>query len=322
MQKNLEAKQELVTKTEQLLNEFLGSTDHKKWEEGTENVLKLQAEWKNIGFGPRKENEEIWTVFRGLCDQFFEGKNAFYKERNVESDKIAEQKKQLISEVNKYKESTDWKDASHAIIKLQKDWKNLGNAGQRNEQKLWREFRAACDGFFNRKEAHFAEQDAANAENLSAKETLISEIESYQIKADKKETLTDLKSFSTKFSAIGNVPFKEKDRIFNAFKTAMDKHYEALDLKGSEKEKVLFSAKLQTMASSPQAEKQFDEERRRLRMQIQKAEQEIRQLENNLGFFANSKSNAPFIKEVEKKVEVSRKTIEDCKNKLKMIPNE
>jgi hypothetical protein len=322
MQKNLEAKQEMVVKAEQLLNEISESTDQKAWEEKTEILLKLQAEWKSIGFGPRKDNEEIWTVFRGLCDQFFEQKHAFYKDRNAESDKIADQKKQLIAEVNKHKESTDWKEATQAIIQLQKDWKNLGNAGQRNEQKLWREFRAACDGFFNRKEAHFAEQDAVNAANLIAKEVLIAEIEAYQVKEDKKETLSDLKALSTKFNALGNVPFKEKDRVYKTFKTAMDKHYEALDLKGAEKEKVMFSARMETMASSPQANKQFDEERRRLRMQIQKAEQEIRQYENNLGFFANSKNNAPFIKEVENKIEASRKIIEDCKNKLKLIPNE
>lgn len=322
MQKNLEAKQEIVVKMEQLLNETVGSTDHKIWEESTEQLLKLQSEWKSIGFGPRKENEEIWTVFRGFCDEFFEQKNAFYKERNRESDKIAEQKKILIAEVNKYKESTDWKEATHAIIKLQKDWKNLGNAGQRNEQKLWRDFRAACDGFFNRKEAHFAEQDRANTDNLSAKEALISQIEVYQVKEDKKETLSDLKEFSTKFTAIGNVPFKEKDRVYKSFKEAMDKHYEALDLKGAEKEKVMFRARMETMASSPQANKQFDDERRKLRMQIQKAEQEIRQYENNLGFFANSKSNAPLIQSVEKNIEASRNIIQECKNKLKLIPNE
>jgi hypothetical protein len=224
--------------------------------------------------------------------------------------------------VNELKESTNWKETTQQIIAMQNDWKKIGNAGPKNEQKLWKEFRAACDGFFNMKEAHFAEADAANADNLNLKLALIQEIETYEVKEDKQATLVDLRAFSTRFSEVGNVPFKEKDNVYNAFRAAMDKHYQALDLKGAEKEKVMFAARLDTLASSPQAGKMFDDERRKLRLQIQKAEQDIRQYENNLGFFSRSSKNNDLKKGVEKNIELARKTIQDCKNKLKLIPNE
>lgn len=322
MNKNLEAKRELVVKTEQVLNGVLDSSDYKVWEDATQELLKMQEEWKGIGFGPRKENEEIWNQFRGMCDKFFEAKHAFYKERNKQFDEFVTKKKALIAKVNELKESTNWKETTQQIIAMQNDWKKIGNAGPKNEQKLWKEFRAACDGFFNLKEAHFAEADAANAENLNLKLALIQEIESYEVKEDKQATLVDLRAFSTRFSEVGNVPFKEKDNVYNAFRAAMDKHYQALDLKGAEKEKVMFSARLDTLASSPQAGKMFDDERRKLRLQIQKAEQDIRQYENNLGFFSRSSKNNDLKKGVEKNIELARKTIQDCKNKLKLIPNE
>lgn len=322
MNKNLEAKRELVVKTEQVLNGVLDSADYKAWEDATQELLKMQEEWKGIGFGPRKENEEIWNQFRGMCDKFFEAKHAFYKERNKQFDEFVAKKKALISKVNELKDSTNWKETTQQIIAMQNDWKKIGNAGPKNEQKLWKEFRAACDGFFNLKEAHFAEADAANAENLNLKLALIQEIETYEVKEDKQATLVDLRAFSTRFSEIGNVPFKEKDNVYNAFRAAMDKHYQALDLKGAEKEKVMFAARLETLASSPQAGKMFDEERRKLRLQIQKAEQDIRQYENNLGFFSRSSKNNDLKKGVEKNIEAARKTIQDCKNKLKLIPNE
>jgi len=322
MNKNLEAKRELVVKTEQTLNGVLDSSDYKVWEDGTQELLKMQEEWKGIGFGPRKENEEIWNQFRGMCDKFFEAKHAFYKERNKQFDEFVTKKKALIAKVNELKESTNWKETTQQIIAMQNDWKKIGNAGPKNEQKLWKEFRAACDGFFNLKEAHFAEADAANAENLNLKLALIQEIESYEVKEDKQATLVDLRAFSTRFSEVGNVPFKEKDNVYNAFRAAMDKHYQALDLKGAEKEKVMFAARLNTLASSPQAGKMFDDERRKLRLQIQKAEQDIRQYENNLGFFSRSSKNNDLKKGVEKNIELARKTIQDCKNKLKLIPNE
>jgi hypothetical protein len=322
MNKNLEAKRELVVKTEQLLNGLLDNNDFKAWEDATQELLKTQEAWKTIGFGPRKENEEIWAQFRGLCDKFFEAKHAYFKERNKQFDEFVNKKKALIAKVNELKDSTNWKETTQQIIGFQNDWKKIGNAGPKNEQKLWKEFRAACDGFFNRKEAHFAEADAANAENLKLKQALIQEIEAYEVKEDKQATLVDLRAFSTRFSEIGNVPFKEKDNVYNAFRAAMDKHYQALDLKGAEKEKVMFAARLETLASSPQAGKMFDEERRKLRQQIQKAEQDIRQYENNLGFFSRSSKNDALKKTVEKNIEAARKVIQDCKNKLKLIPNE
>jgi len=156
MNKNLEAKRELVVKTEQVLNGVLDSADFSVWEDATQELLKNQETWKTIGFGPRKENEEIWTQFRSLCDKFFESKHAYFKERNKQFDELVSKKKALITKVNELKDSTNWKETTQQIIGFQNDWKKIGNAGPKNEQKLWKEFRAACDGFFNRKEAHFA----------------------------------------------------------------------------------------------------------------------------------------------------------------------
>lgn len=322
MTKNLDAKRTILVEAEQLLNDCINKNDHNAWIDGTKALLAFQEQWKGIGFGPRKENEEIWTAFRAVCDRFFETKNTYYKERNKKYDDIVAQKRALISKVNEFKDSTDWKNTTTKIIGFQNDWKKLGHAGPRNEQKLWKEFRAACDGFFNRKDAHFAEMDSANAENLELKKALIAEIESYELKENKQDTLTDLRAFSARFSEIGNVPFKEKDAVYNAFKTVMDKHYQTLDLKGSEKDKIMYSAKMETIASSPDAGKLYNDERRKLRMQIQKAEQDIRQYENNLGFFSKTSKNNPLMKTVEKNIEAARKVIEDCKNKLKLIPNE
>ncbi len=322
MNKNLEAKREILVHAEQLLNDALNKNEHNAWEESTKALLAFQEAWKGIGFGPRKENEEIWNAFRAVCDKFFESKNAFYKERNSKFDAIVAQKKAIIAKVNEIKDSEDWKNTTTKIIGYQNDWKKLGNAGPRNEQKLWKEFRAACDGFFNRKDEHFSKLDGANAENLALKKALIAEIEAYELKDNKQESLNDLRQFSNRFSEIGNVPFKEKDAIYAAFKAAMDKHYQGLDLKGVEKDRVMFTAKLETLASSPDAGKLYSEERRKLRMQIQKAEQDIRQYENNLGFFSKSAKNNPLMKTVEKNIEAARKVIEDCKNKLKLIPNE
>lgn len=322
MNKNLDEKKSILVQAEQLLNDCTDKNDHGSWMDGTQALLGFQESWKKIGFGPRKENEEIWNSFRGVCDKFFASKNAYYQDRNKKFDAVVAQKKELISKANELKESTEWKNATTKIIGFQNDWKQLGSAGPRNEQKLWKEFRAACDGYFNRKESHFAEIDSVNNQNLEHKKKLIAEIEAYSLKENKQDSLADLRAFSAQFSEIGNVPFKEKDAVYNAFKSAMDIHYKSLDLKGVEKEKIMYSARLESIASSPESGKLYSDERRKLKLQIQKSEQDIKQYENNLGFFSKSSKNNTLMKTVEKNIEAAKKVIEDCKNKLKQIPNE
>jgi hypothetical protein len=322
MSKNIELKKDLISKAEAVYAKVQESSSHKDWDTLTAELLALQEEWKTVGFGPRKENEEVWAEFRAVCDRFFAEKKEFYKERQFEYDGIKEQKEALIAQVNELKLSTDWKNTSHKIVSIQKEWKKIGGAGPRYEQKLWKDFRSACDAFFNAKQAHFDALDKANEDNLVKKEDLIKRIEEYVASEDKKDVLEVLKNFAQEFNEIGNVPFKEKDRIYKAFKTALDKHYADLNLKGAEKEQVMFTAKLDTIVSSPDASRLLQEERRSLTQQIQKLEQERRQFENNLGFFASSKGADSLKKEVEKKIAAADKKIEDLKTKLDMIPYE
>lgn len=322
MSKNIELKKDLISKAEAVYAKVQASSSHKDWDTLTAELLALQEEWKTVGFGPRKENEEVWAEFRAVCDRFFAEKKEFYKERQSEYDGIKEQKEALIAQVNELKLSTDWKNTTHKIVSIQKEWKKIGGAGPRYEQKLWKDFRSACDAFFNAKQAHFDALDKANEDNLVKKEDLIKRIEEYVASEDKKDVLEVLKNFAQEFNEIGNVPFKEKDRIYKAFKTALDKHYADLNLKGAEKEQVMFTAKLDTIVSSPDASRLLQDERRSLTQQIQKLEQERRQFENNLGFFASSKGADSLKKEVEKKIAAADKKIEDLKTKLDMIPYE
>lgn len=319
MQRNIELKKELIEKARaiQVASEQVSS--HKEWEDQTAELLKIQEEWKTIGFGPRKENEDVWKEFRGICDTFFSAKKGFYQERTSEFDAVKAKKEALIAQVNGLKESTEWKTTTQQILNIQQNWKKIGSAGPKFEQKLWKDFRAVCDAFFQNKQAYFDSLDSQNAENLTAKEALIAKIESYQPTEDKKQTLLDLKLFSEEFNAIGNVPFKEKDRVFNAYKKALDQHYNSLDLKGAEKEKVLFKAKLDTLSASPNADRLLEDERRHIVQQVQKLEQEIRQLDNNLGFFGRSKGAEALKKDVEKKISDARKRIDEHKQRLQLI---
>jgi hypothetical protein len=321
-QDNIEKKQTLLDKLKSVVSELSELKTTKSWEEKTQEVFDIQNIWKTIGFGPKKENEEIWTLFRAECDAFFALKKEFFDALRNEFDALAEAKQKLIDQANALKTSTDWKGAGEQLISLQKKWKNIGNAGQRNEQRLWKEFRSACDEFFNAKTAHFADLDKLNESNLSIKQELIARIEGYAIPEDKKQAISDLKNFSNEFNAIGHVPSAQKDSIYAAYKAAIDKLYTALKLEGQEKEQVMFQARLDTFQASPNAAKLLDKEKMDLRRQIDVLKQEVTQYENNLGFFANSKGANAMKDEVVKKIEHTKRKIEEITRKIKMIPNE
>ena len=281
--------------------------------------MQFQDGWKKIGFGTKKENEELWAAFRIECDAFFAKKKAFFEAIRSQFDEVGNQKKQLVEKVQSLKNSTDWKATSEAIVKLQQDWKKLGNAGQRNEQQLWKDFRGACDAFFNAKQKHFEESDKLNETNLAAKLDIISKIETYEIGDNKRKALDDLKEFSAAFNAVGKVPFKEKDNVYNAYKTAIDAHYTKLKLEGAEKDAVMFQAKMDSLKANPNADKMIDRERKDMQLQVQNLKQEVNQYENNLGFFAKSKGADAMIKEIESKINGAKRKIEEYQRKIKLL---
>lgn len=319
---NLEKKQILVEKSKEVVAKIETANNTKAWENLTAEILEIQAIWKTVGFGPKRENEEIWKAFRSECDFFFEKKKAFYTIIKDEYDAVAETKQKIVDQAEALKTSTDWKKTTEKLIQLQKKWKSVGSAGQKNEQRLWKTFRAACDEFFNAKSAFYAEKEKEFEGNLTIKQTLIEKITGFELPKDKTEALETLKKFSNEFNAIGHVPINEKDKVFKAFKTAIDAKYEQLNIEGQEKEKIIFEARIETLKASPNAVKLLSKEKAELRKQIDELKSNVIQYENNLGFFSNAKKANPLIQDVEKKINQSKTKIEEIKRKLQLIPNE
>ncbi len=315
-QANLEQKEALVTRVNEIAAETI--EDIKAWQEKTDEIIAIQESWKTIGFASREKNEAVWKKFREACDGFFSKKREFFKEIHEVLDEHAEAKKTLIEKAEALKDSTDWKNTSQTLIKLQKEWKSIGGARQRQEQKLWKRFRAACDHFFEAKKAHFAEQDKALAENLAAKEALIAEIQGFEPTGEKAKDLETLRGFSARFGEIGFVPFKQKDSIYKGFTSAMDAQYQKLKMDRIERENVEFEQKIEALKSDDN-DRQIDREARMLRDKMNKLEAEAIQLENNLGFFANSKGADALKKEVEKKIQRARDEVSAIRQKLHML---
>jgi hypothetical protein len=316
---NIIKKLALIDKVDEVL--ALEQEDTKTWKSATDQILAIQAEWKTIGFGPKKENQIVWKGFRAKCDQFFDAKNEFFKDINADFDKVKVKKDALIEQLAGIKESEDWNETTKLIINLQKQWKQLGSAGQRNENKLWKKFRDPIDAFFTKKEAHFEALDSANEGNLKLKETLIEQIESYKPSKDTQANIAQLQQFSKEFSAIGNVPYKEKDRIYKAYKATLNSKYDALDMDKAEKDSILYKAKIESIYNSPNIDRELDKEGLFLRNKIDSLVKEKTQVETNLSFFANSDPKNPLLKSVNTQIETLEIDIKSLKTKLKALYN-
>lgn len=317
---NIDKKKALIEETTGILEGISDVKTVKSWENATKQLLEIQNRWKGIGFGPKKENDQVWKEFRAKCDEFFTAKKAFFDVVQVEFDAVADKKKELIDQAIQLKDSTDWHDTSKKLINLQKRWKQLGHSGRKNEQKLWKQFRGACDEFFTAKQKFFEAEEEQYQVNLDKKKAVIQKIDGFKLPSDKNEALQSLKEFANEFNEIGHVPRADKDTVYKDFKAALDKHYGALKLEGAEKDRIMFKAKLDTLNASPQSDRQLNNLRSEIRKEIDHLKKEIIQLETNLGFFANSKGADKLKADVQKKIDSANKKIDEAKDKLKMIP--
>jgi len=314
---NIERKKALIEEVKVLNN--LELTEHKAWQKASDQLLKLQEEWKKVGYGSRDENEAIWQEFRTVCNEFFSKKKIFYGERNEEFSDVKKKKEELIKQAEELKSSTDWKETTKKIVALQKKWKDSGTAGPKFENQLWKKFREPIDFFFNAKDSYFKGQESELNENLEKKKAVIEKINNYQADGDIQKIIADLKLFSEEFASIGNVPFEEKDAIYKTYKKALDDKYADLKIDKTEKEKVFFQAKIDAISTSGNKEKLFDQEASSIRYKIDQLNKEIAQYENNLSFFSNADEKNPLFKNVNDKINSAKGEVEALKVRLKMI---
>lgn len=314
---NLQLKKELLEKVKQINGLQLKA--HKKWQEKTKEVIELQKQWKLIGFVPKEQAKPIWKEFREACDAFFESKRGHYEELHQAHEKNKQAKEALLAEAEELKDQTDWKATSDKLIKLQQQWKEIGPAHQRDENRLWRKFRAACDHFFQARKSQKSEAIEEQKGNLEKKEAIIEALKSYQPEVGKKESMDQLMEFSKEWREVGHVPFKDKDRISKAYRQLMDEKFAILKVDKAEKEKIRFEEKIDLLKASDATDKLVRKEKDFVRGKISKLESEINQYENNLGFFAQSKGAEKLKGEVMKKIEQAKEEVERLYEQLDQL---
>ena len=317
-EENLQKKTALCEKVEAIAAEE--NKSGADWDRHTQEIIAIQQEWKTIGFAPQKMNVKIFERFRAACDDFFARKAEHFRTLKDTYKDNADRKRALIEKAKALQDSTEWRSTSDKLIALQKEWKTIGMVPKKLGDQLWEAFLGACNKFFEARNAAGAGQRSEEHQNLEKKRDVIS-----RLKDAAQEAGDDLQERVQKlvdeYNAIGHVPFKEKDKLYEEYHAVLDRLYKDLNVSVAKRRLNNFKQNLKQVAERGEAA--LDSERARLMRQYENLKQEVQTYENNLGFLSvSSKKGNSLIDEMNRKVEKLKGDLQLVKEKIKAIDAE
>lgn len=317
-EENLARKTALCEKVEELGKaENKGAAD---WEKRSKEIIDIQNEWKTIGFAPQKMNVKIFERFRAACDDFFGRKAEYFKALKVTFSENIEKKKALVEKAQALADSTDWKATSDKLIALQKEWKTVGMVPKKLGDQLWQEFLGACNKFFEARNAAGAGQRNEEHANLEKKKGIIEQLKALAENAAE-ATKEKVQALTEEYNKVGHVPYKEKDKLYEAYHEVLDRIYKELNISTKRRRLNDFKANIKNVAK--RGEEALDNERGRLARRFEQLKQEIQTYENNLGFLnVSSKKGNSLIEEMKRKVQRLRDELEETRQKIKAVDAE
>lgn len=313
---NLETKVALCEKIEAI--DYSNLKTFKEWDEASKKIMGLQAEWRTIGYAPRKSSQAVYDRYRKACDDFFAAKSEFFKDVKGEMSQNLEKKKALCEQAEALKDSSDWKETSEKLIQIQKEWKTIGAVQKKYSDELWKRFIAACDYFFEQKNKNTSSQRSVEQENLVKKKELIEKINSLKKQESDKDSLAALKELIAQWNGVGHVPFKEKDKIYKEYRAAIDKKFDELNVDVNNRRMDTFRSNLEDIASK--GENKLYREREKMMRAYEHLKSEISTYENNIGFFtSSSKKGGGLIKDMERKIQQLNEELSLLEEKIKLL---
>lgn len=312
-EKNLEVKHEIIAKIDEVTAD--DCNNHSAWQKKIKIVEDLRTQFFNAGKVPIKVNEETWAKFKESVRAFNRKKNSFYKGLKKDQYQNLQKKLELIKIAEANKDSTDFAVTTPLMKKIQSDWKAIGHVPRRESDKIWKQFKAACNAYFDKMHES---KNAASEEETKAfelKTALLESMKKIKFSDDKKSNLKLIKEQVEAWKAIGHVPYNKRS-INKKFNKAIDDLYNQLDISKKETELLKYNGKLATLSND---QRSLDNEHNFIRKKIDEVKAEINQLENNLQFFSNVEDDNPLVKEVHQNIERHKNELTLWEEKLRKV---
>ncbi|MDE7125253.1 MAG: DUF349 domain-containing protein, partial [Muribaculaceae bacterium] len=314
-QHNEEAKTAICERVEAL--DFSALRNFAAWEEMTKSIIAAQEEWKKLGFASKKMNNTLFARFRATCDKFFAAKADFFKSTKETLSANLAKKISLCERAEALRDSSDWKKTTDELVELQKQWKAVGPVSKKHSDSVWERFISACDAFFENKKKATSGVRQEQQSNLKAKKEIIASLKAIGPETPREKAVADIRELQSKWNAIGHVPFRDKDKIYDAYRSVINELNERFDLRGTGKTMAGFEASITEMASD---ENKLYRERERLMRAYEQKRGELHTIENNMGFF-NSKSKAgeQMMRDLQHRVQRVKDELSTLEKKIALI---
>lgn len=313
---NEEAKTALCERIEAV--DVSGLNSFNAWEEATETVKGLQSEWRTLGYAPKKANHKLFNRFRSACDAFFAAKSEYYRNTREKMNDNLSRKTALADEAESLAASTDWRKTGDRLIAMQKEWRTIGAVPKKYSDALWKRFTAACDAFFDARKKSGADTRQVETANLKAKREIIGRL-SALISEDvqKDEAIATMRELQARWNEIGHVPFREKDKVYTAYREAVDAVRAHFDIAERNARRERYAASVEAVNGD---DDKLYRERERLMRAVETRRSELRTYENNLGFLSSkSKTGDSLVRDMERRIERIKADIEELLDKVKLI---
>lgn len=321
-EQNYTHKMEIIEKLENLLVSL--PNNRAGWHEYEDKMETIRKEWKGAGRVPKGKLNEVNMRFRVAVDEFYLQRRTFLRELSEQITPKLERMREIVTEAEELKDSTDWQSTADKLKNLQREWTTISKLGTRvgEAQKLWRRFRKACDTFFEQKKENYTPaRRASREENLARKQEIADKIEA--LEAQKLEDPSaELAAIEAEWASVGPVPDEQKGDVLNRYYGALrrlkgegdnrraphrrdDRRNNSNNNRrgGNEPRRdfrpreVDFNKQLGALSAE-----QLSDEVMNIDRNITPLEEERLQYENNIGFFNASPGN-PMVMQIQKKID-------------------
>lgn len=312
---NLEVKKKIIDDIETVAQGEI--TSHRDVQDKIKEVETLREAFFKAGKVPKDSNDATWDAFKLATRNFNHKKNDFYKSQKKEQYTNLEKKRALVKIAQENKDNEDVTETLNLMKKIQSDWKKIGHVPRKDSDKIWKEFKEACNHFFDRMHDSKKQDRAGEEENLTKKQALLKKVKALKLEGDKKKDLATIKEHIATWKGIGRVPFKKKS-IDQDFNKVLDGLFTQLDIDKKESELIKYENRMQSIAGQDD-ERALEKEQFFIRKKIDESKSEIIQLENNLGFFQHVPDDNPMVVEVHKNLSRHKDALDLWKGKLRKV---
>lgn len=314
-EQNLAKKQGIIAEINTIAGKV--SDNHKELQLQIKQIEAQRNAFFKAGKVPQKVNERTWAEFKTAVRLFNQNKNAYYKNLKKDQQDNLDKKRELVNLALALKESEDWDTATQEMKRIQNEWKKIGHVPRKYSDKIWKDFKNACNHYFDRLHALKSGSQQEEKDNLEKKEACLDKLKNFELSGDRSKDMATINAFIAEWKSYGQVPFNKKV-INQKFNKVLDAIFKKLDVKKQESELLKYGNKIQQLAQEDN-ERALANERAFIRKKIEESTDELRQLENNLQFFSNASESNPLVKDVIKKVENHKESLAMWKDKLKNL---